>query len=193
VIAGRDPDDADARFTVDNDHVASTRDCFDHMLQQGGVKRPALFAAKLDDTYTGDCLRAYRDWASEHGFEEALEVVPIAQGPMEAQVRAALSSPTRPDAVYANTEWLGTMTQRVCNELGLRVPEDVMIVACSDLGDLGFGGQRLTTLRVFPERIGKEAVELLIARIADPLIAETRKHIPTQLCPADTTNRRGAH
>jgi LacI family transcriptional regulator len=66
-----------------------------------------------------------------------------------------------PDAIVAANDPVAVGAVRALQEKGFRVPEDVMVTGYGDT-DLGrnFG---LTTVRQFPERMGSEAVRLVLA------------------------------
>ena len=186
VIVGKDPSDPDAAFVVDNDHVAGTRACLEH-LREYGARRVALYAADLDDSFTSECIRGYDEWTGDHGAKNLMEMVPVPAGQLYERVVELLSRRDRPDGIYANTEPLGLGVVHACNALGLRVPEDVMVVACSDRNAVSADGTSLTALRIFPDLAGKEAIKLLLARIADRPIETTRIVIPTRLDVAGST------
>jgi LacI family transcriptional regulator len=73
---------------------------------------------------------------------------------------ALLDRGERPDALVAANDPAAVGAIRALNERGLRVPEDVTVTGYGDT-DLGrnFG---LTTVRQFPERMGGEAVRLVL-------------------------------
>jgi LacI family transcriptional regulator len=73
---------------------------------------------------------------------------------------ALLEAGAKPDALVAANDPVAVGAIRALNERGLRVPEDITVTGYGDT-DLGrnFG---LTTVRQFPERMGSEAVRLVL-------------------------------
>jgi DNA-binding LacI/PurR family transcriptional regulator len=67
----------------------------------------------------------------------------------------------------------------------LRIPEDVSVVGCDDtVGSWLF--PTLTTLREFPEQLGKQMVELLLNRIANPELEPQQVTVPTEIIKRDS-------
>jgi DNA-binding LacI/PurR family transcriptional regulator len=62
----------------------------------------------------------------------------------------------------------------------LNVPDDVSVAGCDDtVGEWLYPG--LTTIREFPEQLGKQMVELILNRIAKPGLATSQIIVPTEL------------
>jgi DNA-binding LacI/PurR family transcriptional regulator len=71
---------------------------------------------------------------------------------------------------------------------GLRVPDDISVAGCDDtVGEWLFPG--LTTIREFPEHLGKQMVELLLRRIANPSLEVQSVTLPTELIKRDSCRR----
>jgi LacI family transcriptional regulator len=108
------------------------------------------------------------------GFERAvaecpgaeLEVVDIGWGQQPARpVDELLDKPGRPTAVFAANDLSATFVYQAAERLGLNIPRDLSVV--------GFGkylnrwlAPHLTTYDQFPEKLGREAAELVLSRIA---------------------------
>jgi DNA-binding LacI/PurR family transcriptional regulator len=68
---------------------------------------------------------------------------------------------------------------------GLNIPDDVSVVGCDDtVGPWLYPA--LTTIREFPEQLGKQMVELLLNRIANPDQEPQRIIVPTELIKHDS-------
>lgn len=68
---------------------------------------------------------------------------------------------------------------------GLTIPDDVSVVGCDDtVGSWLYPA--LTTIREFPEQLGKQMVELLLIRIANPDQESQRVTVPTELIKRDS-------
>jgi DNA-binding LacI/PurR family transcriptional regulator len=68
---------------------------------------------------------------------------------------------------------------------GLNIPDDVSVVGCDDtVGSWLYPA--LTTIREFPEQLGKQMVELLLSRIANPDQEPQRVTVPTELIKRDS-------
>jgi LacI family transcriptional regulator len=86
------------------------------------------------------------------------------QGARE-QARHLLSLPDRPNGIFAATDLQAMGVLKACQDLGLRVPQDVAVIGFDDLEFSSYIG--LTTIRQPLDESGRVAVELLLARFAD--------------------------
>jgi LacI family transcriptional regulator len=94
--------------------------------------------------------------------DESLEVVPAGfyiEDGYAAMTRRLQAGPP-PDAVVGANDPVAVGAVRALHERGLRVPEDVLVTGYGDT-DIGrnFG---LTTVRQFPDRMGAEAIRLIL-------------------------------
>jgi LacI family transcriptional regulator len=83
----------------------------------------------------------------------------------------------RPTAAVTYIGAVAEAALRAADRLGLRVPEDLSLVGIGDVGSrhlgLSFGGMVIDQTRV-----GREAVEMLLAKIADPALAFPPRPVP---------------
>ena len=130
----RPPGGHPARCTawVDNDHEAAVLDILDH-LAEAGARRIGLLTGTSTDTYTRLSTSAYLDWCERVGQEPVYEAYP-AHDPCAGAVAAdrLLARPDRPDAVYGLFDPNGTDLLAAARRYGLRVPEDLLLVCCSE-------------------------------------------------------------
>lgn len=83
-------------------------------------------------------------------------------------------------AIFAGNDQTAHGVYKGVRDTGLRIPDDISVVGCDDtVGALLY--PRLTTIREFPEQIGKRMVELILNRIADPMLKPQSVTIPTEL------------
>ncbi|GAA3094325.1 hypothetical protein GCM10020254_44340 [Streptomyces goshikiensis] len=76
-----------------------------------------------------------------------------------------LARPDRPDAVYGLFDPNGTDLLAAARRYGLRVPEDLLLVCCSESTVYANTEPPITTLSLKPRRIGTAVVQLLIDAI----------------------------
>lgn len=67
-----------------------------------------------------------------------------------------------PQGIFAGGDGLGIVAMRACKDFGLRVPEDVSIVGATGLDIARYSDPPLSTIAQPMERIGVEAVRLLV-------------------------------
>jgi LacI family transcriptional regulator len=97
--------------------------------------------------------------------------------------RAILATATLPCAIFASSDLQGAAVLRCCYELGLRVPEDVALVAFDGTQESEFTSPPMTAVRQNLASIAETSVSLLL----DPNEDSTPQHI---VAPYDLVVRR---
>ncbi len=88
-------------------------------------------------------------------------------------------------AIFAGNDPTAHGVYRALRESGLRIPDDISVAGCNDtIG--GFLHPGLTTIREFPEQLGRCMVELILNRIANPEQAPQHVIIPTEFVRRDS-------
>jgi DNA-binding LacI/PurR family transcriptional regulator len=160
-----------------------------------GRSSDRVLAAALGDAYTGDCVRAYREWCRAHDAESIVELPTMAvdrSGPEAVERLLARRDP--PDGIYANVEKLGIATLQAAAS-GVRVPEDLLVVISTDrrtFEDVEDVSVPPTTLELDPARTAIEAIDLLVDLIEGRAPQERQRVVPTRLVPRASTAR-GLH
>jgi DNA-binding LacI/PurR family transcriptional regulator len=91
-------------------------------------------------------------------------------------------------AILAGSDTSASGVYKGLRDSGLRIPKDVSVIGCDDtLGACLYPS--LTTIREFPEQLGKQMVELLLNRIAKPGREPQQITIPTELIKRDSCRR----
>src|SRR5882757_7343778 len=176
---------------VDNDHEAAVLGILDH-LADAGARRIGLLTGTTTDTYTRLSTTAYLQWCERVGQDPVYESYP-AHDPCAGAVAAdrLLARPDRPDAVYGLFDPNGTDLLAAARRYGLRVPEDLLLVCCSESTVYANTEPPVTTLSLKPRRIGTAVVQLLIDAIegidSDQPIEQV---IPTELIVRTSSQRR---
>ncbi|NYI05452.1 LacI family DNA-binding transcriptional regulator [Allostreptomyces psammosilenae] len=165
VVSDGKPGDSPVHAWVDNDHEAAVVAILDH-LSSAGARRIGLLTGTSTDTYARQSTRAYLDWCERTGQEPVHESYP-AHDSRAGAVAAdrLLARPDRPDAVYGLYDPNGTDLLAASRRYGLRVPDDLMIVCCSESDVYAGTEPPVTTLSLKPRLIGTTVVELLIDAI----------------------------
>lgn len=165
VSDGRPPGSLPVTAWVDNDHEAAVCGLLDH-LAESGARRVGLLTGTSTDTYTRLSTTAYLDWCARAGQEPVYEAYP-AHDHCAGAVAAdrLLARPDRPDAVYGLFDPNGTDLLAAARRYGLRVPDDLLLVCCSESGVYATTEPPITTLSLKPGRIGTTVIHLLIDAI----------------------------
>ncbi|MGW6308394.1 substrate-binding domain-containing protein, partial [Streptomyces niveus] len=176
---------------VDNDHEAAVLDLLDH-LAAAGARRIGLLTGTTTDTYTRLSTTAYLRWCERVGQDPVYESYP-AHDPCAGAVAAdrLLARPDRPDAVYGLFDPNGTDLLAAARRYGLRVPEDLLLVCCSESTVYATTEPPITTLSLKPRRIGTAVVQLLIDAIEGIDTGRpVEQVIPTELIVRTSSQRR---
>ena len=83
-------------------------------------------------------------------------------------------------AIFAGTDPVARGVYKAAHDLRLRIPQDISVVGCNDIyGTWLHPG--LTTIREFPEQLGKKMAELVLNRIFDPGHPAQEVTIPSEI------------
>jgi LacI family transcriptional regulator len=130
------------------------------------------------------------------GYHRAMEEADLKPHPSsidtdnDAQIgylgtKSLLASGQPVTAIFAGNDSVADGVYKALRESGLRIPDDMSVVGCNDtVGGLLYPG--LTTIREFPEQLGKHMVELILDRIANPNQEDRRVTIPTEFIKRDS-------
>jgi DNA-binding LacI/PurR family transcriptional regulator len=190
VTTGRVPEGPDEACWVDNDHVAGTHEILHHLEAQGS-ERIALLSARPVSSYALDTLEAYRSWCAERGRPERVATVEDtpSEGTAFALALELLQGADPPDAIYATLDRLALGTLLAAEAQGIAVPGALRVAGCSDSEASRRARPALTALTLNPERIGEEAVDLLVALIEGEDPGDLRRIVPSEVVPRESTTR----
>lgn len=94
--------------------------------------------------------------------------------------KAILSRGDPVTSIFAGTDATAQGVYQAMADCHLRVPQDISVVGCNDtLG--GILRPSLTTIREFPEQLGKQLAELAIGQISGTAPVPRRISIPTEI------------
>jgi DNA-binding LacI/PurR family transcriptional regulator len=171
-------------YWVDNDHHAVCDKVLAHLAEAGYV-RPALLTVPFDLSYVVDYTNGFRGAARDG----ATIIVASDLTDLAAQSAAAeaLASREPPDAFFCIHDRLAVGVLSAAAEAGIAVPNELGVVGIGDsLASHTHPG--LTSVRVFPERCGATAVDLLDALLRG-VEADVPALVETQLVRRESTRR----
>jgi DNA-binding LacI/PurR family transcriptional regulator len=88
-------------------------------------------------------------------------------------------------AIFAGNDETAHGVYKALRDSGLRIPEDISVVGCDDtIGAWLYPG--LTTIREFPEQLGKQMVEMILNRVANPGHPPQHITVPTEFIKRDS-------
>lgn len=130
---------------------------FERIMREHGLFRPELVRTN--------------GWSSSDGYRMMTDL---------------LSGPIRPTACFAASDPLAIGALRALHEHGIAVPEQMSIVGFDDIEMAAYVQPPLTTVRAYPEQMGKAAVQLLAERF-EGREAPSHSIIGTQLVVRSST------
>jgi DNA-binding LacI/PurR family transcriptional regulator len=141
----------------------------DHLISQGH-QRIAIVYSELHESHRQARLHGYQDALAAHGiaFDESLVCcVPDPFSGMDVALGHLLNVSPRPTALYAASYNSALAGLRSLRTLGRRIPDDIAFGMFDDVtwGDLI--DPPLTVVRNPARELGRVAMELLFARLAD--------------------------
>lgn len=144
------------------------------LMLRHGAHRPAMIGVTLDDKAAGGERR--------RGFHDALEKNGLALRPKnlitaEFSIASGYQRASelferfdgdpgeRPDCLFCATDSIAVGAMKRCLELGLRIPEDVMLAGVGDSEFCGYCPVPLTSARLHHKTSGEEAAKCLLERL----------------------------
>jgi LacI family transcriptional regulator len=148
---------------ITTDDYQSGFNATEHLIQNG-CKRIAYLQISKHLSIGQKRFKGYIDALNKHDLPQDDSLVIL--GSMNADenhahIKKMLASKKRPDGVFASVESLAISVYDVCQELGLRIPEDVKVISFSNLATAALLAPSLTTITQPAFAIGKEAATSL--------------------------------
>ncbi|MBN8216871.1 MAG: LacI family DNA-binding transcriptional regulator [Spirochaetes bacterium] len=103
-----------------------------------------------------------------------------------------LALPRRPDAIVCASDLTAIGVVHALLSAGVAVPGEISVVGYDDIPEARLVHPPLTTIHVPLEELGREAVRLLLSRIADPGAPLAARLLPVGLIPRASTARKSA-
>jgi len=170
---------------VFSDDVQGAYDITRHLIALG--HKHICFVGNTQLPWFFRCHSGYSKAMEEAGLETRRSVI---QSENDGEIgylgtKALLASREQVTAIFAGNDPSAHGVYKALRDSGLRIPDDISVAGCNDtVGGWLYPG--LTTIREFPEQLGKSMVELSLRRIADPRGAPRSIVIPTELIKRDS-------
>ncbi len=173
---------ADATFS---DDTQGGHDITRYLIDLG--HRDIWFVGNTRLPWFARCFTGYRSAMEEAGL-------PPRQSSIDSEdfteigylgTKSLLASGQPVTAIFAGNDPTAHGVYKGLRERRLRIPDDISVVGCNDtIG--GFLYPALTTIREFPEQLGKQMVEMIFNRIEKRGLDLQRVTIPTEFIKRDS-------
>jgi DNA-binding LacI/PurR family transcriptional regulator len=153
---------------VSSDTERNTVLALDHLAERGG-QRIALLQPQARWAWVEQTTAAFTSWAAAHPDRET-KIVPVPMHRLEGSSHdiclELLGSDGRPDAILALADTYAIGALRAAQELGLTVPQELLICAGVDTMTNAVLSPSLSGLEISPEGTASEAIRMLVRIIA---------------------------
>lgn len=170
---------------VFSDDVQGGKDMTRHMIRLG--HRKICFIGNTRLPWFARCYSGYRSVMEEAGLEPIESNI---DSENEAEIgylgtKSLLARGTPVTAIFAGNDPTAQGVYKALRDSRLQVPDDISVGGCDDtLGSLMHPA--LTTIREFPEQLGRHMVEMLLHRLDNPGDAPQQATIPTEFVSRDS-------
>lgn len=180
-----DPDAFEKLDVVFSDDVRGSQDMTDYLIGLG--HRNIGFVGNLRMPWFARCFEGYR---------QSMEAAGLTPQPSSAEseadneigylgTKSLLAKGKGITAIFAGNDPTAHGVYKALRDSRLRVPQDISVAGCDDtVGTWLY--PPLTTIREFPELLGKRMTQIALNRIADPGLAPQHATIPTELVRRDS-------
>jgi len=152
----------DAPKVVTNDQQSGAL-ATEHLIQSG-CKRIAFLTISQKLSISNKRMNGYLETLKAHKIKQDNSLILKCDkddANNTAQIRMLLKKKNRPDGIFASIEQLALQTYIICEELNLRIPEDIKIICFSNLKTAGLLNPSMTTITQPAFEMGREAASIL--------------------------------
>jgi LacI family transcriptional regulator len=161
-----------------------------------GHRHVAILSGPRDVSTAEDRVAGYQQAMAEAGIPEAEKLVCYGAFTQESgyeMVKQALTATPQLTALFAANNFIGIGALKALQDLGLRVPEDIALVAFDDLPPALVTFPFFTLAAQPAYEMGKKATELLLSRLAGEASGPYQEIIlPTELIVRQSSGQQRA-
>lgn len=186
-ILGEQPDFKNTDVVCSND-IQGSQDTVRYLLGLG--HRHICFVGNLRLPWFARCFDGYSRAMKAAGLEPRQSSIDSEDDTEIGYLgtKSLLASGETITAIFAGNDPTARGVYMALRDSGLRIPEDISVTGCSDtIGALLYPA--LTTIREFPEQLGRKMVDLVLNRIAKPGQKPKAITMPIELVKRDSCRR----
>lgn len=174
---------------IDTNNTLSSDLAVEHLVSTG-CRTLAFMGGRKEDHIFMDRLRGFRSAMEKRGLEIREEYITYNPPEVEAIARSAaalLELPQPPDGIICTNSLMAVGTVRAIKESGLRIPEDVSLIAFDDHPYSPTVSPQPTVIDVDLFSLGVHAGNLLLKKIRNPaMLVQTYTALPRLLLRGTT-------
>ena len=155
-------------------------------LVECGHKKIAYIGANInsDDVYNIGRYEAYLRVLHKNNLEINPEWIINSNWHRETcfnETVKLLQSENKPTAIFIASDHMAIVSMAAIHSLGLSIPEDISVIAISDIVESAYLTPPLTTVNIPQKEIGKIATEILLQRINGNTTITKEIYVPCEL------------
>ena len=150
--------------TVTTDNSAGGKRATEHLIERGCKRLAFLGISRTLSVSTGR-MNGFLDALKANSIPREDDMILCCDGDDQKNkelIRNLLKRPDRPDGIFASVETLAISTYEVCEELGLKIPRDLKVIAFSNSYLAALLNPSLTAIAQPAFEMGREAAAILV-------------------------------
>ena len=150
--------------TVTTDNSAGGKRATEHLIERGCKRLAFLGISRTLSVSTGR-MSGFLEALKANSIPREDDMILCCDGDdhkNKEQIRKLLKRPDRPDGIFASVETLAISTYEVCEELGLKIPRDLKVIAFSNSYLAALLNPSLTAIAQPAFEMGREAAAILV-------------------------------
>ena len=176
---------------VFSDDIQGGRDITRYLIGLG--HRHIFFVGNTGLPWFARCYEGYRRAMEEAGLPPRPSTVDSEDETEIGYIgtKSLLANGEQVTAIFAGNDPTAHGVYKAIRDSGLKIPQDISVVGCDDtVGSWLYPA--LTTIREFPEQLGKQMARLLLSRIGEPGQEPQQITLPTELIKRDSCSAVGS-
>ena len=162
VFFDRVAEDIDAPKITTNDYESGFN-AAEHLIENG-CKNIAFLSISNKLSIANNRMNGYADALSKHGLKPEKKLIINCDTDKEKNkilITNLLKQTNRPDAIFACVEELAVASYEICEELKIKIPNELKLISFSNLKTAAILNPALTTITQPAYEIGREAAAVL--------------------------------
>ncbi len=185
VVGPWNPEEYDAVYS---DDIQGAYDLTSHLIQEG--HRDICFIGDTDLPWYARCATGYRGSMTAAGLQPRYSDFHSDDPELGyLAMRSVLTRREPVTAVLAGSDQIARGVYEALNQAGLRIPDDICVAGFNDT-EACLMNPPLTSVREFPEELGKHLAEFVLRRLQEPDRKPQQLTIPTRVMVRESTRPR---
>ena len=179
---------ANQTIYIDNDNILAGKEATEYLISLGH-KKIAYLGSESIMVFSSDRKTGYQMALLQNDLpvdkKYCVEVDHVFMDECE-HLLEMLKSEDRPTAMVVSDDILAVSLERVCNQCGLSIPEDLSIISFNDSLFAKLTSPQLTSVDVNSFQLGIEAASQLINHVENPNLLATKIIVPHRIVKRDS-------